>query len=94
MFRAGLRVETAEVIGQEIGFEALTRLGLDTVTESPEEIRLLGGAAIFLRVVSSDLVIKKEEVTGFDTRMVAAARVIDRLGVVGLVEIEFGMILE
>ena len=86
-------MEAAAVRGEE-GFEVLTRLGLDTVTESPEEMRLLGGAAIFLGVVSSDLAIEKEEAMWFVTRMVAAALVIERLGVVGLVEMEFGMILE
>ena len=59
-----------------------------------EEMRLLGSAAIFLGVVSSDLAIEKEEAMWFVTRMVAAALVIERLGVVGLVEMEFGMILE
>ena len=45
-------------------------------------------------MVSSDLAIEKEEAMWFVTRMVAAALVIERLGVVGLVEMEFGIILE
>ena len=48
---------------------------------------LLGGGAIFLGVLLSDLVIEREGVKGFDASL---ALVINRLGVVGLVEIAFG----
>ena len=62
-------------------------LALDTVTESAGEMGLLGGGAIFLGVLLSDLVIEREGLKGFDASL---ALVINRLGVVGLVEIAFG----
>jgi len=89
MGMTGLRMETAELIDPEsffeIGLEALARLGLITVIESAGEVWPLGGAAIFLGVVSLDLVIEREEVMWLEGCMVAAALVIDMLGFVGLV---------
>ena len=68
-----------------VGFEALAKLGLVTVIESAGEVWPLGGAAIFLGVVSLDLMIEREEVMWLEGCMVAAALVIDMLGFVGLV---------
>ena len=87
-------METSEVMGQEvffkIDFEALAGLALDAVTESTGEMGLLGGGAVLLGMLLSDLVIEREGVKGFDASL---ALVTNRLGLVGLVEMAFGRIV-